>query len=127
MKIIWGGRILGISYEAGQGHCSVLFLLPQGCEKYYSKAQEGIPWPSDRDRVIRVDRSVHADMPNEFQRSVAATEVTRCVRLVGIPSELGPEHVRKFAGDDGRKLETIIVGKDGATGVRYSFYFTHIE
>jgi hypothetical protein len=116
--VIWGGRILVMSYEAGEDYCSALFLLPDGCKNYYESTRQGIPWPCDPGRLIRIDRSVHADVPNEYQLSIANTEVTRCVRLVGIPSELGQEHVRRFAEGSGRTLESIIVGKDGSTGVR---------
>ena len=119
-KIVWGGKVLAFSYESGQDYCSFIFLLPEACQAYYDATRKGIAWPSEPGRIIKVDRSIRADPLDNFQRSLAHSEVTRCVRLLGVPEGLSQDVLRKFVQDKGRKPETLLIGRDLSTGVSLS-------
>jgi hypothetical protein len=118
-QVIWGGKVMSIHYLPGENWCSVLFLSPEGCQAYYDSTRNGVRFP-ESSNIVQVERSVQPEPLNDFQRRLLASDVTRCVRLVGIPIGISSSVILKFAEEGGRQLENLLIGKDGATGVSIS-------
>jgi hypothetical protein len=110
---------MSLHFVPGQNWCSVLFLSPESCQAYYSATRNGIAFP-ESDNIVQVERSVQPEPLNDFQCQLVTSEVSRCIRLIGIPSAITSGVIMKFAEEGGRQLENLLVGKDGHTGVSKS-------
>jgi hypothetical protein len=104
-------------FNPGDDFCQIQFLLPQEANSYFESVYKGISWPTEPTRLIRVERSIQPDPPNEFEVALNETTVTRVVRLLNIPETLDASIVRKFAEENGRVVENLLMGKDGTSGV----------
>lgn len=100
----------------------VKFLLPEDAAKYFNsvyngETSRGIPWPGQPERLIGLGRSRKDERPNEMQRAMADSMVSRCVRINNLTDSHTERFLRRTCLQDGRILENLIIGKDGSTMV----------
>lgn len=123
-SLVFGGALESIYVKARSA--VVMFLRGEDCKKYYEATPNGVHYKKngkEGDAFVEIGDQV--DVIGGRLLSWIGKGFTRCVRAVGVKSDITPAQLEILAQDQKRRVEGIEDGKT-ATGVSSISMFNRV-
>ena len=108
-SIVFGGALEQIQINGKTA--SVVFLNAKYCQNFYEKTANGLAYSFEGQKgTVLVDKALDVDVLSGQVRTYIELGFTRCVRAIGIGSDMTVEILREKAAERNKSVEDVFVG-----------------